>query len=170
VPRTGPSSAERRALERARDLEEVGMIVRTAARRIADSDGATVVLRENDSCFYADEDSVAPLWKGQRFPMTECISGWAMLHGEVAVVPDIELDPRIPLAAYRPTYVRSLAMVPVGVPAVGAIGAYWSSTDRATDAIVSGLCDLAEHAADAIAAIGLTDAPWAPNFRMDPAT
>ena len=31
-------------------------------------------------CYYADEDAISPLWKGQRFPMSACISGWAMLN------------------------------------------------------------------------------------------
>ena len=26
---------------------------------------------------YADEDAIGKLWKGQRFPMSTCISGWA---------------------------------------------------------------------------------------------
>src|ERR671914_1475469 len=100
-------------VEAAEDLESLVRCVRTAARRLARSDGATFVLREEDRCFYADEDSIAPLWKGQRFPMHECISGWAMLHHEPAVIVDITLDARIPQAVYRPTYVRSLVMVPV---------------------------------------------------------
>jgi hypothetical protein len=70
-------------------------------------------LRENDSCYYLDEDAIAPLFKGSRFPLTSCISGWVILHGEIAVIPEIYSDARIPHAAYRPTFVKSLAMVPV---------------------------------------------------------
>ena len=109
------------------DVVEVGMIVRSAARRLADAQGATFVLRDGADCFYADEDAISPLWKGQRFPLEHCISGWAMLNRSTAVVPDIMVDPRIPLDAYRPTFVRSLLVVPVGVvEPVAAIGAYWS--------------------------------------------
>jgi hypothetical protein len=123
------------------------------------------VLRDGDLCFYADEDAIAPLWKGQRFPMTSCISGWAMLNVATAIVPDIEADPRIPLAAYRPTFVRSLVMVPVGVPEPSAaIGAYWSVPRTPTPAEVGNLEALAAATADAIGRIGLSDAPWAPRF------
>ncbi len=153
------------ALAEATDLTGVGAVVRTAARRITGALGATFVLRDGDSCFYADEDAIAPLWKGQRFPLATCISGWAMLNVATAIVPDIEADPRIPLAAYRPTFVRSLVMVPVGAPEpVAAIGAYWSVTRTPTQTEVSGLEALAAATAAAIRRIGLGDAPWAPRF------
>ncbi|HVU91546.1 MAG TPA: GAF domain-containing protein, partial [Jatrophihabitans sp.] len=102
------------ALAGAPSLTRIGEIVRSAARALTDADGATFVLRDGDLCFYADEDAIAPLWKGQRFPMTECISGWAMLNCDSVEVPDIEQDARIPLSAYRPTFVRSLIMTPIG--------------------------------------------------------
>ena len=153
------------ALDLADDLGEVGRIVRTAARAMTGAMGATFVLREDDQCFYADEDAIAPLWKGQRFPMTSCISGWAMLHGTTAVVPDIEVDPRIPLEAYRPTFVRSLAMTPVGTPGpMAAIGAYWSVARTPRPEELAALSALAAATADAIARIGFDDAPWAPRF------
>lgn len=133
--------------------------VRRAARRVASADGATVVLREGDKCFYADEDAMSPLWKGQRFPINECISGWAMLNEEVAVVGEISADDRIPLDAYRPTFVRSLAMVPVGRgPALGAIGTYWAHHHVAGADQLAALELLASATADALVAIGRSDA------------
>jgi hypothetical protein len=36
-----------------------------------------------------------------------------MLNRQIAVVPDIYEDARIPHEAYRPTFVKSLVMVPV---------------------------------------------------------
>jgi putative two-component system response regulator len=55
------------------------------------------------------------------------------LHGEIAVIPDIYSDARIPHAAYRPTFVKSLAMVPVPQNnPVAAIGAYWSQMHEAS--------------------------------------
>jgi len=148
----------------ARDLGDVGLVVRSAARALTGALGATFVLRDDDQCFYADEDAIAPLWKGQRFPMSSCISGWAMLHGTTAVIPDIELDPRIPLAAYRATFVRSLAMAPVGIPPVAAIGAYWSVARTPEAGAVASLEALAAATGRAIERIGLDDAPWAPSF------
>ena len=138
-------------LASATDPAGIQELVRTAARRLAGSHGATLVLREGDHCFYADEDAISPLWKGQRFPVTQCISGWAILHRQAAVVPDIELDGRVPIAAYRPTFVRSLAVVPIGEDQpVGAIGVYWAVRHVATDSELDSLTELSALAAAAL--------------------
>lgn len=110
-----------------RDLDSVMKIVRTAARKLTGADGATFVLRDGNLCYYADEDAISPLWKGSRFPMSACISGWAMLNRQPAVIEDIYADNRIPADAYRPTFVKSLAMVPIRtLDPIGAIGNYWA--------------------------------------------
>ncbi len=115
------------------DLPGLMAIVRRAARELTGADGATLVLRDGDQCHYADEDAIGPLWKGQRFPLTACISGWAMLHAEPVAIEDIYADQRIPHAAYRPTFIKSLTMVPINREApVGAIGCYWQGRHRAT--------------------------------------
>ena len=114
------------ALSGARDSDAVTRIVRSAARQLADADGATFVLKEEELCHYVDEDAIAPLWKGRRFPMSECISGWAMSHHQAVVIEDVYADQRIPHEAYRPTFVKSLVMVPIRTEdPVGAIGVYW---------------------------------------------
>jgi len=129
----------------ARDLAAIQAVVRWAARELVGADGATFVLRDGDRCHYADEDAIAPLWKGQRFPMGACVSGWAMLHREAAVIPDIYADARIPHDAYRPTFVRSLVMVPIRTAdPVGAIGTYWAAPHAATPWEVGLLCALAD--------------------------
>jgi GAF domain-containing protein len=139
------------ALGRARNLTVVQHLVRSNARALSDAHGATVVLRDGDRCFYADEDAISPLWKGQRFPITECISGWAMLSRTAAVIPDIRVDDRIPQEAYRPTFVRSLAMIPVrAADPLGAVGVYWSTARRATDEQVELLSTLAEATGTAL--------------------
>lgn len=115
------------SLSRARDLDTIMAIVRDAARDLTGADGATFVLRDGDRCYYAEENAIAPLWKGQRFPMDVCISGWVMLNGQAAVIEDVFQDSRIPADVYRPTFVKSLAMVPIRVEnPVGAIGNYWA--------------------------------------------
>jgi light-regulated signal transduction histidine kinase (bacteriophytochrome) len=51
-----------------------------------------------------------------------------MLNRQPAVIRDIYDDPRIPAEAYRPTFVKSLAMVPIrSLDPVGAIGTYWAT-------------------------------------------
>lgn len=114
-------------LSLARDLPRVMEIVRKSARDLTDADGATFVLREVDKCFYADEDAIEPLWKGLRFPLSACVSGWAMMNRQPAVIEDIYSDARVPTDAYRPTFVKSLVMVPIRQKEpVGAIGTYWA--------------------------------------------
>ena len=107
-------------------VQEIMETVTPAARTLLAADGITFVLRDGGECFYAEEDAVSPLWKGRRFPIDACISGWCMVHRRAAVIPDVYRDPRIPHDAYRPTFVRSLAMVPVRQDdPVAAMGAYW---------------------------------------------
>lgn len=67
-------------LSAAHDLATIQRIVRVAARELTGADGATFVLKDGDQCFYADEDAISPLWKGRRFPLESCISGWSMIH------------------------------------------------------------------------------------------
>lgn len=114
-------------LSYARSLNEVMSIIRLAARDLTGADGATFVLRDGDKCFYAEENAIAPLWKGQRFPMDACISGWVMMHGQTVFIEDIYQDDRIPKDAYRPTFIKSLLMVPIRKESpIGAIGNYWA--------------------------------------------
>jgi signal transduction histidine kinase len=114
-------------LSLARDLDTIMRIVRQAALELSGADGATFVLREGEFCYYAEEEAIAPLWKGQRFPMDQCVSGWVMREGQTVVIPDIAVDSRIPQEAYRPTFVKSLVMVPIRQQdPMGAIGHYWA--------------------------------------------
>lgn len=132
-------------LSLARDLDSIMAIVRRAARELTGADGATFILRDNEQCYYAEEDAIEPLWKGKRFPMTACISGWAMLNKQPAVIEDIYVDARIPIEAYRPTFVKSLAMVPIRTAApVGAIGNYWATRHLASSDEVKLLQALAD--------------------------
>jgi diguanylate cyclase (GGDEF)-like protein len=132
-------------LSLARSLPDIQRIVRSSARELTGCDGATFVLRDNDSCYYADEDAIAPLWKGSRFPIGSCISGWAMLNRDAAVIPDIYRDPRIPHALYRATFVKSLVMVPIRkLEPIGAIGNYWASPHHPSDQEVHLLQALAD--------------------------
>lgn len=143
-------------LSLARDLPTIMDIVRHAARALARADGASFVLRDGDKCFYAQEDAVGPLWKGQRFPLQACISGWTMLNRQPAIIEDIYLDPRIPHDAYRPTFVKSLVMTPIRTVApIGAIGVYWATQHRATKPETELLQALADSTSIAIEAADL---------------
>lgn len=138
-------------LSNSRTLEEVIAITRTAARKLTGADGATFILKDGSSCYYVDEDAIGPLWKGKKFPMTACISGWSMINKTTAVIEDIYQDERIPHDAYRPTFVKSLAMVPIRKDQpVGAIGNYWSKPYKASPTEVKLLETLANSTSLAI--------------------
>lgn len=120
-------------LSLAKTLEEVVDITRHAARELTGADGAAFVLRDEDRCYYVDEDAIGPLWKGSKFPMTSCISGWSMMNQQSVAIEDIFSDPRIPIDAYRVTFVKSLLVVPIRVDhPIGAIGNYWAKTHTPT--------------------------------------
>ena len=137
-----------RALSYARTLLEVTAIVRRAVRQLTGADGATFVLREGERVHYVDEDAIGPLWKGRRFNIQACISGWSILHRKTAAIEDITTNPRIPQEAYRTTFVKSLAMVPIrSEDPVGAIGAYWARRHKPTRQELYVLQTLADAAA-----------------------
>lgn len=119
----------RRALDllsTATSLPDLYNALRTHARRLVGSQGIALILRDGDLCHYVEEDAIGPLWKGKKFPMAACISGWSMLKRQTVSIPDIRKDKRIPYDLYADTFVKSLVMTPVGKePPVGALGAYW---------------------------------------------
>jgi len=138
----------------AASLADIIRIVNHTARTATGADGVSFVMREDDQCHYVDEDSIAPLWKGRRFPMNECISGWSMLHRQAVAISDTSIDLRIPQDAYRETFVRSLVMVPIRSQSpLGAIGAYWSVCRQFPSGLVHWLQALADAASAGIEAV-----------------
>jgi two-component system CheB/CheR fusion protein len=119
-------------------LDDIIQTVRRMARTIFSADGVAIVLNDDGYCHYVEENAIGPLWKGQRFPMERCISGWAMLNAQTAVIEDVFADARIPHGVYRQTFVASLIMVPVSRTApVAAIGAYWRNRQTFSNALIS---------------------------------
>jgi signal transduction histidine kinase len=145
-------------LASAKSLPEVTGIVASTARALVGADGTTFVLRDGDRCYYADEDAISPLWKGQRFAMEACVSGWAMVHRQTVQIPDIYSDARVPVDAYRPTFVKSMCMVPIRVQdPLGAIGVYWAQSYTPTEEQVRVIQILAESAAGALENLALRE-------------
>lgn len=139
-----------RKLVGALELEEVTTVICQAVRDLLHSDGATFVLHEEEKVRYTDENAIAPLWKGSSFPIECCISGWSIRERQPAVIEDIYQDQRIPHDAYRQTFVKSLAMMPVGPDEpIAAIGAYWATSHKATKyeiGLLKSLANLADLA------------------------
>jgi diguanylate cyclase (GGDEF)-like protein len=138
-------------LSLARDIKTIQRVVVSTARLLTSADGATFVLRDGNFCHYVDEEAIAPLWKGKRFPVEMCVSGWVMLNRKPALIKNIYEDPRIPADAYRPTFVKSLAMVPIRtISPIGAIGNYWSTCHQPSKTDIALLKALADTTAVAL--------------------
>lgn len=141
-----------------RTMEEIRRIIVMAARKLVQSDGTTFVLRKGESCWYAEEDAIAPLWKGQKFPLDDCISGWAIRNNETAIVFDIYTDSRVPSEYYRSTFVKSLTVIPINrAEPIGAIGNYWAKHHIPTAQELNFLITLTESAAIAIEKVQLLE-------------
>jgi signal transduction histidine kinase/CheY-like chemotaxis protein len=150
------------------DMEGVVTVLSESARRLSGADGVTVVLREDDLCHYVEENAIAPLWKGRRFPLEACISGWCMLRRQQVAIEDIYADPRVPHDAYRPTFVQSLAMTPIrSEDPIGALGAYWADHHQATAEELEVLQWLGDSAAMAFANCRLIEQLKEANQRKD---
>lgn len=153
-------------LAAARSAEAVVDILRRTARDVVAADGIAVVLRDGEVCHYVAEDAIAPLWPNGRFAADACVSGWAMKHGTCAIIPDVLDDARVPHELYRTTFVRSMAMVPIGIPAIAAIGAYWAEPDAPTPEATALLQALARSAATALENVRLLSALAASERRL----
>lgn len=134
-------------LATAESLEEAVQTIRFSARAVVGADGITIVRREGDTVHYVAEDSIAPLWAGQSFLAESCISGIAMMSRSPVVIGDVFTDPRVPHKAYEPTFVKSMAMFPVGSDEpMAAIGAYWSRAGEIDPETLELLASLARSA------------------------
>jgi diguanylate cyclase (GGDEF)-like protein len=120
-----------------------------AARSLAGADAAVLVLREGDQCRFVEEDADRPLWKGRCLPLKDDVAGWALLEGRDKFVADLEAEPRLATAWYRPSALRSAAVIPFP-GAAAAIGLYWNELHDADADDLDPLRQLARAAAGAI--------------------
>ncbi len=147
------------ALAGAHSVDEVVDVLRRTARAVVDADGIAVIIRDRDQCHYIAEDAIGPLWRGRRFQSADCISGAAMRSGETIAIADIRVDGRVPQDLYSSTFVRSLAIAPIGQPEpIAALGAYWSDVNAADAATIGRLEGLAKLATVAIQNVRLIEA------------
>ncbi|MBI4854582.1 MAG: GHKL domain-containing protein [Acidobacteria bacterium] len=120
-------------LSMADSLDQIMSIVKIAARELSVADGVSFVLREAEQCFYADESTISPLWKGKKLPLTDCIAGWSIINRSSTVIEDVYKDERIKKDLYKNTFVRSLLVIPVKtINPIGAIICYWANYHKPT--------------------------------------
>ncbi len=134
------------ALE-ARTLDDFAVAAPAVARALSGADGATLVLREGGFCRYVGEHAIQPLWTGMRFPVSSCVPGWAMTDGQTVIIADVLNDQRTPRNLYHPTFVRALAMTPIGTRPCAVIGAYWAAVGRPPRAAIDALKAFADSVA-----------------------
>jgi len=140
-----------RQLAGARTVDEVTALTCRLARELTGADGATFVLSDGAFVTFADEDAIAPLWKGKRFLLDECVSGWAMEHREIVAIAEVARDPRVPLELFRPTFVNSLLIVPAPrEEPIASIGCYWRRAGAPSPRARAVLAELASFAALAL--------------------
>ncbi len=133
---------------------EVIAALAATARGVVGSDGICIVERIGDEVEYLTEDAISPLWAGQRFPVAMCVSGQALTTRAPIFIPDIMADRRVPLNAYLATFVRSMAVVPIGTDAPRfALGAYWRAARPIAPIALDRIGRLASAGAAALARI-----------------
>lgn len=127
--------------------DDITATLKTASKRLLHCDACSIIMRAGDDCHYIDEDSEQPLWKGMKFPLDHCITGWAIKHGSTVVIPDIYDDARVPADLYRHTPIQSLMVAPLKNQNVqGAISVYWSKHHNPSAAEIHILDTLADIA------------------------
>lgn len=130
---------------------EIATEILTRVREVTPADGVTIILREGALCHYVAEDAISPLWRGNRFPVVSCISGWAMIHKEAVFIPNIFVDVRIPHDLYRPTFVKSLLILPIRAnESMQAIGIYWATIQTLSPEILDRLQSISDGVAATI--------------------
>jgi len=138
-------------LASARDLQAIQDIVKESAILLAGADGTSLIYRDGDMCYSADEQGIDPLWKGQKIPIDDCIQGWVMLNNQLVVIEDVFTDPRMPKDKYQATCIKSMAMIPIRTTVtLGAIGIYWAKTNNPSEMELLLLVSLADATARAI--------------------
>ena len=133
--------------------DDVARLVREAARSLSRADGVAFVLRDGGDLHFVDDDAIGPTRSGQRVQSPTCVAGWVIENASAASIVDVSSDPRVPHRAYAGTFVKSLAMVPIGKSdPLGALGAYWKTQHEATSrelallqAIADGACAALTH-------------------------
>jgi len=145
-------------LSAAHTMEEIQKVAAASAKALLNCDGVTLMLREGDSYRAVSEDPILPLCGGKPFPLESWISAQSILDKQIAVVPDIMADTRVPHDLAKDTPIKSLVMVPVNPDdPFAALGYYWSTGFVPAANEIQLLQTLADAAAKAIQNIQLVD-------------
>ena len=148
------------ALTHARDIGTIADLISDFARKIAESDGATFVLREDgDQGHCVAESAETPQFTGRRFPLETGLTGRVILSGEPVIIADINNHPWVKPGTYDPAVLTSLAIVPIRrTNPIGAICLYWRGREHVPVAeelaILQALADLTSIAWENVRLLG----------------
>lgn len=143
-------------LARCRTAADVHRVLIRKTRAALGADGATLAVRDGDVCHYVAEDAISRLFEEQRLPLTACMSGWCITKKQRLTIEDITVDERVPRGVYEHTFVRSLAIAPIGsTDPIGALGAYWAAKHHPSKQDLLRLQALADAAAIAFENVSL---------------
>jgi hypothetical protein len=95
-------------------FHEAVATLRSAVCEIAGAHGMMLAARDGNEIVCVAQDPLSPVHTGDRFPFRLCLSGRTMLSGEPTIIPDVVLDKTVPLNAYFGTYMRTMAVIPLG--------------------------------------------------------
>jgi signal transduction histidine kinase len=140
-----------KSLTASKTMEQMQEAITHSARNLVHSDSAALVMLEDGLCHHVAEDSSIRLWKGGKFSMDECVSGWSISHNKTAVIRDLASDSRVLTKHYASTPIKSLVMAPIFLDRpIGAIGAYWNEVFEPSPTDIKILQTLADSAAMSI--------------------
>jgi signal transduction histidine kinase len=148
------------ALTHARDIGTIAALISDFARKIAESDGATFVLREDgDMGHCVAESAETPQWTGRRFPLETALTGRVILSGEPLTIADTNNHPWVKPGTFDPAILTSLAVVPIRrTKPIGAICLYWRGRSHVPVseelAILQALADLTSVAWENVRLLG----------------
>lgn len=107
-------------------MKSIMHTVNTTAGKIMNAKGSSFILREGEYCYFADENAITPLFRGKRFLLKDCISGWVIRNKKQAAIKDIYSEEKTLTELYKGTFVKSLAISPIRQnDPLGAIEVYW---------------------------------------------
>lgn len=136
------------SLTHARDIKTIADLISDFARRVAESDGATFVLREDSETGHCVAESAeTPRWTGRHFPLADSLTGRVILSGQAVTIADINNHPWVKPGTFDPDILTSLAIVPIRrTKPIGSICLYWRGHEHVPApeelAILQALADL----------------------------
>jgi signal transduction histidine kinase len=121
------------AIAASHDEEAITHGLSRAARELLGAHGSSFAIRDGDEVRHVGRRGVGWVEAGRRFAIDACLSGRALLEGEVAIV-DVDEPSTVMAQSLRDARVRSAFLLPVRTErSAAAIGVYWAERRATTE-------------------------------------